>query len=128
MNLILQTKAGELHLDEVFKRNQADTVENMRLAERRHGIRIFGADTLAGENHSDGAAGGGRFNFDEHVDSRRVTILKANGSHYMGDPFEIFAVHDDIDVLRESAGVRFAVFDIQISGEAADDPVVNSGS
>jgi len=103
---------------------EANAIEDSRRAQLGNCIRILCADLLARENHMYRASRRlPRLN--QHVHPSHVPMLQSKRLNRFRNCVEILTAHHNVDIPSQTPGIRFALFHIQISRQAADDSVLN---
>ena len=128
VGLIFQPETGELHVHQIGKRKNTDSVFNdgSRI-QRRDGFDVIFAHFFAGENKVHSAAERRLIFRNKHIDSPGVAVfhtIRVDGSYY---GWEVVSPNGNIDVFCKTACVGLEFFDIKIGGQATNDAIVEVG-
>ncbi len=127
MRLILRPKTDQLHPNQVFHGHQANAFQRTERAQFRNGFGVFFPDLFLAEDHMNSPASRRLPRLHQHVDSGCLLVPEAKRFYCPGNCFKVFAAHDNVNVFREPAGVRFLLFHIKERGEPSDDAIFVPG-
>src|ERR1041384_2001263 len=127
MRLVSQPKADELHPNQIRQRNDPNLTNCAAGSHFRCGLRILLSYLLTRKNEMDCPARCGRAGLDQHVNSCGMAVLQSQRFHGLRDLSQILTPDQDVDIFRQTPGIRLLLFDIEISRKATHHAILESG-